>query len=120
MSALTVIRAAFLEVEEVGLGCFVPDATNPSQDFWPEKPYSFPPDEITIRSIVNLRQLLSDGRRASLSGKLSHFLTGDVATQSELNIELVAPKSNFYLLKQPKSLFLRLCQDGKTKMWMEE
>lgn len=119
-SALTIIRGAFLELEEVPLGCFVPDVIDPGQDYWPETGVSLPPDQISSRSITNLRQLLSDEKHAGVGSKLTHFFREDIKGQVESSFKLSAAKSTAYFLKHPKSHFMRLCSDETTKRWMEE
>ena len=114
-SALTLIRSAFLELEEVALGCLVPDTTNPGQDFWPEKPDALPTDQISSRSITNLHKLLADEKHAGFRAKLTHFLRDEISGQAESTFELAAPKSTAYFLKHPKSHFMRLCNDKNTK-----
>jgi len=119
-SALTVIRSAFLDLQEVAIGCLVPDVLNPGQDYWPEKPAPPAPDQITKRTIENFRELLSDEKHIGLRTKLTHLFSGDVVHKTESKFEIKTPKSTAYLLKQPRSMFLRLCQEDDTKKWMEE
>src|SRR6266496_4866567 len=119
-SALTIIRDAFLELEEVPFGCLVPDVTNPSQDYWPEQQVSLSPDQISSRSITNLRQLLANEKRAGVGAKLTHFFGENIKGQVESSFELRATKSTAYFLKHPKSHFMRLCHDETTKRWMED
>lgn len=119
-SAFTVIRDAFLDLEEVTIGCLVPDVLNPGQDYWPEKPRPPSPDQVTKRTIENLRELLSDERQIGLRARLTHLFTGDAVHKSGSKFEITTPKSAGYFLKQPKSMFLNLCKDEDTKKWIEE
>jgi hypothetical protein len=120
LSALTVIRGAFLDLEEVAIGCLVPDVLNPGQDYWPEKPVPPTPDQVTKRTIENLRELISDEKHAGLRTKLTHFFSSDIVHKTESKFEINTPKSTGYFLKQPRSLFLHLCQEEETKKWIEE
>ena len=119
-SALTVIRSAFLDLEEVAIGCLVPDILNPGQDYWPENPTPPPPDQVTTRTVENLRELLSDEKHVGLRTKLTHLFSGDVLHKTESKFELKTSKSTGYFLKQPRSTFLRLCRAEDTKKWIEE
>src|SRR5947207_2647762 len=97
-SALTIIRDAFLELEEVPFGCLVPDVTNPSQDYWPEQQVSLPPDQIISRSITNLRQFLTNEKRAGIGSKLTHFFRENIKGQAGSSFELRATRSTASLL----------------------
>jgi hypothetical protein len=119
-STLTVIRGAFLDLEEVAIGCLVPDVLNPGQDYWPEKPVPPRPDQLTKRTIENLRELLSAEKHIGLRTKLTHFFSGDFVHKTESKFEIKTPKSTGYFLKQPRSMFLRLCKEENTKKWIEE
>jgi len=119
-SALTVIRDAFLDLEEVAIGSLVPDVLNPGQDYWPEKPSPPPPDQVTKRSVENLRELLSNEEHLGVRTRLSHLFTGDAIKSRGSKLEIKTPKSTGYFLKQPKSVFSGLCKDNDTKLWIEE
>src|SRR5205814_4778558 len=119
LSTLTIIRDAFLQLEEVPLGCFVLDVTEPGQDYWPENPTAFPLDQVSIRSITNLNELLENEKGMRLSSKLTHFFSNDIGTQRQTSLKLIADKATAYSLKHPRSHFLRTCGDEATKRWME-
>jgi hypothetical protein len=119
-SAFTIIRSAFLDFDEVNLGCLVPDTTNPVQDFWPEKPETLLADQVGKRTITNLRELLGENKYAGVRTRLSHLFSTGVRGERGQSFELIAPTSTLYSLKHPRSYFTRLCGDDNTKKWMEE
>ena len=119
-SALTVIRTAFLELDEVNLGSLVPDATEPGTDFWPLKPPAFSKDQISKRTIQNIRETLDKKKYASLRAKLTRFFSSKLASEATSFAELIAPTSSLYYIKHPKVHFKALCEDDDTRSWIED
>jgi hypothetical protein len=70
-SALTLIRAAFLDRSEVSLGCLVPNLLEPGQDFHPVKPPVITPEQINTRYIENIHDFLGAGKHIGLRTKLA-------------------------------------------------
>ena len=116
---LTIIRAAFLDLDEIALGSLVPDPREPGVNFCPDKKLSFLPEEVSSHYVENLRQLLADKKHRGIQSKLSRFFVGDINSDGRSKIEINALKSTVYYLKHPDSHFTRLINDDTTKRWIE-
>jgi hypothetical protein len=115
LSALTIARNAFLELEEVPLGCFVLDVTIRANIIGQRKQVSLSPDQIGSHPITKLRQLLLDKKHARVGLKLTHFLREDIRNRAESSLEVSAAKSTAYFLQHPTSHFMWPCNDETTK-----
>jgi hypothetical protein len=118
--ALTVIRTAFLELDEVNLGCLVPSAEEPGSEFWPLKPPAFDEDQISKRTIYNIRETLNKEKYTSFRARLTSYFTSKFTKQAASLVELIAPTSSLYYIKHPKKHFEELCKDDETKLWIED
>ena len=118
-SALTLIRSAFLDRNEVSLGCLVPNPLEPGQDFRPLKPPVLTPHEVNTRSIQNFRESLGAGKHVSLRARLTHVFSATARQERKSLDELVARSATLYYLKQPSVHFEKLCDDDDTKEWIE-
>src|SRR5271170_7036915 len=117
-SALTVIRGAFLDMNEVTLGCLVPNPLEPGQDFWPVKPPVITEEQINTRSIRTVHEFLGSGKHLGLRAKLTHVFSAKARTKSNSIVELITPTSTLYYLKQPNLHFKDLCESDDTKKWI--
>ena len=118
-SALTILRAAFLDRSEVNLGCLVPNASEPGQDFCPVKPPAIAADEINTRYVEDVHQMLGSGRHLGLRTKLTHVFSATARQERRSLDQLVARRATLYYLKHPSRHFENLCDDDDTKEWIE-
>src|SRR5271155_4496985 len=118
-SALSLIRAAFLDHSEVSLGCLVPNTLEPGQDFCPVKPPVFPAEEISTRYVENIHDLLGAGKHVGLRTKLTRIFSATARKESKSFDELVARRATLYYFKHPSLHFENLCDDDDTKEWIE-
>jgi hypothetical protein len=116
---LTIIRAAFLDLDEIALGSLVPDPKNPGMDYFPIKKWEFLPDDVSVHHVENLQQLLAKEKHRGIYGKLTQAFSVNITTQTDSKVVLIAPKSTVYYIKHPNNHFTGLCKDGATKAWME-
>jgi hypothetical protein len=119
-SALILIRGAFLDRNEVSLGCLVPNPLEPGQDCWPTKPPLIIAEEINKRSIKGLREYLGAGRHAGLRAKVTRIFSAKARMESHTIEELVAESATLYYLRQPSLYFDQLRDDDDTKEWIEK
>ena len=118
--AFTVLRGSFLKCDDVKLGCLVPDPLHPHVDRHPLQPYSFSSEEVSTSYVENVHQLLSKEKHVGLRSQVSRILSGELAGDHNSSIDVVAPISTVYSLKQPISHFLQICKDESTRAWMED
>jgi hypothetical protein len=119
-NALTVFRNGFLTLKSSALGRLVPDAKNPSQDFWPQKDITLSEDQVDTGEFHELRQAFTSGFNVGLGAKLSRLFSTDVSLESLSKDGLQADKVHRYLLKQPRSHFYGMCADKDARYWMED
>jgi hypothetical protein len=118
-SALTLIRAAFLDRSEVSLGCLVPNLLEPGQDFHPVKPPVITPEQINTRYIENIHDFLGAGKHIGLRTKLARIFSATARKESKSFDELVARRATLCYLRHPSLYFENLCDDDDTKVWLE-
>ena len=120
MSALTVIQSGFLEVNEVPLGCLVPNPANPGMDFYPVKPPALTLEQISKRSIVGVREWLDKAKHSGFRAKLTRFFSAERTSEATSTAELIAPVATLYYIKHPKIHLKDLCKDDDAKDWIQD
>jgi hypothetical protein len=119
-SALTLLRAAFLDLNEVSLGCLVPNPLEPGQDFCPVKPPVITAEDISPpRYIENIHEFLGAGKHLGLHTKLARIFSATARKENKSVDQLVASRATLYYLRQPSLHFKDLCKDDNTKEWIE-
>jgi hypothetical protein len=113
-SALTLIRAAFLDRSEVSLGCLVPNPLETGQDFCPVKPPLITAEEIDTRSIQNIHESLGANKHLDLSAKLTHIFSARAGNESKSFDELMARSATLYYLKHPTVHLGKISEDNDT------
>lgn len=116
--SLTIIRAAFLDLNEISLGSLVPDPSSPGVNFHPTDPCQFLPGHVSIRHVENLHQLLAKEKHRGIHGRLTQLFASNGAGQEESKVEIIAPKSTVYYIKHPSLHFTELCKNDETKQWI--
>ena len=119
-SALTLIRAAFLDRTEVSLGCLVPNPLEPGQDFCPVKPPIITAEEINTRSIHDLRESFDTAKDTRLRTKLARLWTGRGKIETRSSDELMARSATLYYLTHPTLHLETLYEDADTRAWIEK
>lgn len=118
-TAISVLRRAFLNLNDVPLGCLIPDPIDPGIDGFPEVPPQFPESEIAKRSILNIRELLGTAAGSGIRAKLHEIFAASVSHRKSATDELIADTATLYHLRHPRSVFQRLYEDTATQEYIK-
>jgi hypothetical protein len=120
VSPLTVIQSGFLEVNEVPLGCLVPNPANPGMDFYPVKPPAFTLEQISKRSIEGVREWLDKAKHSGFCAKLKRLFSAERTSEVTSTAELIASVATLYYIKHTKIHLKDLCKDDDAKDWIQD
>lgn len=116
---LTVFHNSFLTLKSSALGRLVTDATNPTQDFWPEMDPQLRDNEVEVRPFESLRRAAVSGSNAGLCAKLTRLFSAGLSGENMFD-ELNTTALRRYALLQPRRHFQAMCMDDETRLWIEE
>jgi hypothetical protein len=118
--AVTLVQSSFPALEEVALGCLVPDPKNPGQDIWPQTRFKFSDGQIYKRSDEELIKFLNEEKSTKLRLSLTSFFSNSVAKKTSSATTVFAATAVEYVLRDPIMHFKKLCREDRTKEWIEE
>lgn len=105
--------------ETVALGRLVVDIHRPWQDFCPSSNVPVMSQDIALKKIFNVREILDLSKGTKFSLQLTKFLTSFFKTDEGNLSDLAAKEASSYLLLNSGVHFQRLCGDDETRRWLE-
>lgn len=105
--------------ETVALGRLVVDIHRPWQDFCPSSNVPINSQDIALKKIFNVREILDLSKGTKFYLQLTKFLSSFFKTDESDLSDIAAKEASSYLLLNSGVHFQRLCGDAETRKWLE-